>query len=169
MKHEFGTTWNRVTLTPLEGDDFESLRILRNRESQWFKETAEVSYEQQQEWKKHYQEKPGDYMFKVVRSAYPETFVGAVALYNIDNDKKAAEFGRLLIDKEKCGGEKGLGYDTTCAALEIAFRQIGLHKVYLEVLSSNTAAIKTYERAGFELLSDDGDMKHMAITAELFQ
>ena len=166
MKHEFQTTWGRVSLVPLEGDDFESLRVLRNQESRWFKSTAEVSCEQQQEWQRRYTEKPGDYMFKIVRSADQNTFMGAVGIYDIDTRKKTGEFGRLVIDKMKPGYEKGLGLDATVAVLQIAFEQLNLKEVYLEVLSNNLAAIKTYERAGFKVLADDGSMIRMAITSD---
>ena len=33
--------------------------------------------------------------------------------------------------------------------LDLAFRKYGLHRVYLNVFSDNTAAIKLYEKCGF--------------------
>ena len=165
MEHDYQTTWGRVALVPLEGDDFESLRLLRNRESQWFKSSAEVSYEQQQEWQRRYAEKPGDYMFKIARCTDSGTFLGAVGIYDIDTGKKTGEFGRLVIDKTEPGYEKGLGFDATVAALRIAFEQLDLAEIHLEVLSHNVAAIKTYERAGFKVRTDDGSMIHMTITS----
>lgn len=74
--------------------------------------------------------------------------VGAVAIYQVDTKKKTAEFGRLMIDRE-AAGVGGLGVKVTQAVCKIAFEQLGVHTVLLEVYEDNEAAKVTYQRAGF--------------------
>ena len=46
--------------------------------------------------------------------------------------------------------QPGLGTDATRLTLDWAFNMLGLHNVMLTVLPTNTAAIRTYEKAGFK-------------------
>lgn len=46
---------------------------------------------------------------------------------------------------------KGYGQAAICQILQLAFSDLNLNRVYLEVLADNLAAIKTYEKCGFEL------------------
>ena len=168
MKHDYRVEWNRIILSPLDGDDFESLRVLRNRERKWFKSSEEVSSSQQKKWQESYLGLPGDYMFKIALTGSPEDFIGAVGIYNTRVSTGQGEFGRLVIDREMTGNMRGLGLDATIAVLDVAFSQMSLSEVYLEVLNENIAAIKTYERAGFEHLEDDGQIKRMTISKQSF-
>ena len=168
MEHSYAAFFKRVALSPLEGDDFESLRLLRNQVRQWFRTSEIVSYVQQQQWRQSYLEAAGDFMFKVARQLAPDVFIGATALYNVDTEKRNAVFGRLVIDKTKISSEKGLGLDATLATMSIAFFQLNLQSVYLEVLANNIPAIKTYQRAGFKQISESQDLLGMAITIEDF-
>ena len=61
------------------------------------------------------------------------------------NDKNA-EFA-ISIRKKYRG--KGLGKQAIKDILEIAFYELKLNKVYLNVLSDNVNAIKAYEKSGF--------------------
>jgi RimJ/RimL family protein N-acetyltransferase len=73
--------------------------------------------------------------------------IGLVSLTGIDPVHRRAEF-HLLIGRRDLHG-RGHGTDATMQMLRHAFRDLNLHRVFLSVLSSNAAAIRTYEKAGF--------------------
>jgi RimJ/RimL family protein N-acetyltransferase len=73
--------------------------------------------------------------------------IGLVSLTGIDAVHRRAEL-HLLIGRRDLHG-RGLGTDATVQMLRHAFRDLNLHRVFLSVLSSNAAAIRVYEKAGF--------------------
>jgi RimJ/RimL family protein N-acetyltransferase len=74
--------------------------------------------------------------------------VGLVSLTGIDPVHRRGEF-HLLIGRRDLHGH-GLGSDATRQMLRHAFQDLNLHRVFLSVLSSNAAAIRVYEKAGFQ-------------------
>jgi RimJ/RimL family protein N-acetyltransferase len=80
--------------------------------------------------------------------------VGIVRLMYIDTKNKHAEFGIYIGDSQHRG--KGYGQIATQLIVDEAFVKQGLHKVYLKVDESNIAAIKSYQKVGFEI---DGRLK----------
>ncbi|MCI9073686.1 MAG: UDP-4-amino-4,6-dideoxy-N-acetyl-beta-L-altrosamine N-acetyltransferase [Lachnospiraceae bacterium] len=74
--------------------------------------------------------------------------VGSVYLRDIDRQHNRAEYG-IFIGGE---GARGKGYGTMAARLMIryAFRELGLHRLFLRVFADNVRAIRSYEKAGFE-------------------
>ncbi len=74
--------------------------------------------------------------------------LGLVNLTNIDYQNKKAEFSIMIGDKKSQG--KGIGKQSTILMLKHAFEFLNLNKVWLTVLTSNTIAIKLYEKIGFQ-------------------
>jgi diamine N-acetyltransferase len=74
--------------------------------------------------------------------------VGLVSLTGINHVHRRGEF-HLLIGRRDLHG-RGLGSDATMRMLRHAFHDLNLHRVFLSVLSSNAAAIRVYEKAGFQ-------------------
>jgi diamine N-acetyltransferase len=74
--------------------------------------------------------------------------VGLVSLTGIDPVHRRGEF-HLLIGRRDLHG-RGLGSDAARQMLRHAFHDLNLHRVFLSVLSSNAAAIRVYEKAGFQ-------------------
>jgi RimJ/RimL family protein N-acetyltransferase len=74
--------------------------------------------------------------------------IGLASLTGIDPVHRRGEF-HLLIGRRDLHG-RGLGRDATRQMLRHAFHDLNLHRVFLSVLSSNAAAIRLYERAGFQ-------------------
>lgn len=148
MLHNLSDTARRVVLRPLQHRDVEALRILRNGERKWFIYSEEIDQKTQQLWFKNYLQTENDYMFSVSEVQRPDLFIGAVALYNFNNEEKTCEFGRIVINSDTAT-ERGLGLDTTVCACKIGFKQLGLQKIVLEVFSNNIRAVKTYQKAGF--------------------
>jgi RimJ/RimL family protein N-acetyltransferase len=76
--------------------------------------------------------------------------IGRVGIYVINYQHRRASFG-ILIGEKDCWG-KGYGTEATRLTLDYGFRLLGLHNIMLSVSSANTAAIKAYTRAGFQVI-----------------
>jgi RimJ/RimL family protein N-acetyltransferase len=74
--------------------------------------------------------------------------VGHVALYKIDHRVGHAEFAIMLGDKSTWG--TGLGKACTKWMIEYGFRELGLKRIYLEVLETNPRAKAMYDKLGFK-------------------
>lgn len=73
-------------------------------------------------------------------------YLGTVSLKNVDMVNRNAEYA-ICMRKEGMG--KGLAFRATQDVLKIAFDELKLNRVYLNVLSDNTKAIALYERSNF--------------------
>lgn len=84
-----------------------------------------------------------------------EIDIGTVFLKNIDLNDLQAEFGIFI--GESAGRGKNCSLPATEQILRIAFREMGLVRVYLYVVEDNAPAIKTYLRAGFREINREPD------------
>ena len=75
--------------------------------------------------------------------------LGMIALQNIDYINSNANYGIYLGNKTSFN--KGIGFEATMILLDFAFNGMGLHRIGLEVLSSNKNAINLYKKIGFIL------------------
>lgn len=73
--------------------------------------------------------------------------VGHVALYQLDPVNRSAEFGILLGAKRVWG--QGIGTRATRFMIEHGFDELGLRRIYLDVLDTNAPARSIYEKLGF--------------------
>lgn len=71
---------------------------------------------------------------------------GSVSLWGIDT---LARSGHLAISLGPHARGRGWGSDACRVLLGYAFRLRGLHRVQLEVLADNAAAVRAYEAVGF--------------------
>jgi RimJ/RimL family protein N-acetyltransferase len=72
--------------------------------------------------------------------------VGAIALYNFDDEDRTCECGRVVIAPES----RQLGYGSRALQLTTEFaKTCGLQKVRCEILSTNTASVKLFQGSGF--------------------
>ena len=76
-----------------------------------------------------------------------DEYLGTVSLKDIDLENLSAEYA--IVTRKKTHG-KGVGARATVLVLEKAFNDLGLHRVYLNVLSNNIPAIRLYEKCGFK-------------------
>ena len=74
--------------------------------------------------------------------------LGHVGLYKIDHRVGSTEFAILLGDRAWWG--KGVGKACTAFAVDYAFTQLNLRRVYLEVLATNERAASLYRKLGFK-------------------
>lgn len=165
MNHSYTYEFKRIILEPLEEKDIELLRLLRNRERQYFINQAEISKEAQIKWYHRYLEKNDDIMFRIVRKSAPDIFIGVIALYDIDWEKKICEFGRILIDREIVK-EKGLGFEATVGVTQLGFDILKLNTIVAEVLKTNERVLKIYKRAGYNIIGEKEGLYKLEIKQE---
>ena len=75
-----------------------------------------------------------------------DEYLGTISLKELDLKNKNAEYA---VSFRKCAQGKGVALEATKIILDIAFNELGLHRVYLNVLTTNIRANKFYEKAGF--------------------
>lgn len=75
-----------------------------------------------------------------------DEYLGTISLKNISLEDHNAEYA-VCFRKKSIGS--GISRNATEELLRIAFDELKLHKVYLNVLSDNIRAIKFYEKMGF--------------------
>ena len=73
-------------------------------------------------------------------------YLGTISLKNVDKLNRNAEYAICM---RKAGMGKGMAFQATQDILEIAFDELKLNRVYLNVLSGNKKAIALYERSNF--------------------
>lgn len=152
MRHQYQASYGSVCLRPLAEQDVEALRILRNKNKQFFYSDTEITQEQQEQWFKRYLAKKNDIMFAVhAQIENTDMFAGATALYNMSDTR--CEFGRFVIDDSFRG--RGLGRDALVATMGIAFGQLKMKSMHLSVLECNCRALDLYERLGFTVIGKE--------------
>ncbi len=75
-----------------------------------------------------------------------DEYLGTISLKNIDYENSKAEYA--ISTRKKAHGT-GCAMEATKEILRIAFEELGLEKVYLNVLSDNMRANKFYQKVGF--------------------
>lgn len=165
MKHAYQFEFGNIILKPLMEKNIEELRLLRNREKQYFVSQYEITREGQQQWYENYLDKNDDIMFAIVKKNASDLFIGAIALYNIDWGRKTAECGRTVLDKG-LAPEKGVGQEATKAVCLFGFEVLKIKKIIAEVLKSNERIIKVDKRAGFYIVGEHDDVYDIEMTRE---
>ena len=76
------------------------------------------------------------------------TLIGITVLKEINLINRGAEFAVYIGDTKYKG--KGLSIEACKETLGFAFFKLGLHRIFLKVLSENTIAISLYQKLGFK-------------------
>lgn len=90
----------------------------------------------------------GDVVQFIITDTETGTDVGSVYFRDIDRQNKKCEYG-IFIGEESCRG-KGIGSAAAKLALDYAFSEMDMNRVFLRVFAKNPRAIKSYENAGFK-------------------
>ena len=75
--------------------------------------------------------------------------IGNTSFFNLEWTNRSAELGIFIGDKSLWN--KGYGTETVCLLLRHGFEALNLHRIYLQVYSTNPRARRSYEKAGFVL------------------
>jgi len=81
--------------------------------------------------------------------------VGATFFQSIDWEGRECEWGIYIYDVTMRG--KGIGTEALLQCLDFAHDTMRMKRVYLEVLSNNHVAQKSYESAGFIFMKEKSD------------
>ncbi|MDV4151902.1 GNAT family protein [Clostridium sp. AL.422] len=76
-----------------------------------------------------------------------DEIIGEIVLIDIDEEYKSCSYRIALFSKKYFN--KGIGYKATKEVLKYAFKNLGLHRVELEVFDYNPRAKAMYEKCGF--------------------
>lgn len=91
---------------------------------------------------------PDRLIFKAVNSETGET-VGHGELIGIDRSNLSAKIARILVGPPELRGH-GIGERIVSELLWVAFEELSLHRVALNVFDFNKSAIHCYEKVGFK-------------------
>lgn len=143
-------THNCVRLRPMTVEDTARIVAWRNRDfvrrnfiyQEFFTEQGHLSWIENQV--KH------GYVVQFIICLSDGREIGSVYFRDIDREKGTAEYGIFIGEEDALG----CGYGTEAAklALEYAFVELGLKKVFLRFLADNIGAQRSYEHAGFCLM-----------------
>ena len=133
----------RVTLRPIDERDVgDLLRAVRDPELRRLTGThREFTETDLAAWCRSRGDAPGRYDWAVEDA---EGWVGDCSLNEIDPDNESAGY-RIALGKPG----RGLGTEATDLVLDLAFGELGLHRVELEVFDFNVRAQKSYAKSGF--------------------
>lgn len=160
-----------IGLRTLEKDDLEFLHTLYNNGdvmSYWFEEPYKSLAELRDSYDKN-MSNPHERRF-ILKNG--DEKLGLVELASIDYVHRKAEF-TIMIDPVQQGN--GYAITATQLAMNYAFSNLNLHKLYLVVDQINEKAIHIYRKAGFEVeaeLKDEFFVKgayHNAVIMRVFQ
>ena len=135
----------RGRLRLLEERDLPQTLAWRNQDHvrRWFFNSERLSPEQHAGWFARYRQRDDDFVFIIEEAGDQWRPVGQVAIYDVDWLSGTAEFGRLMIGEPDATG-RGLAREATDAVVTMAFEQLGLREVHLEVMPGNVRAVKVY-------------------------
>ncbi len=164
LKHE-PIKGKRVSLRLLEERDIDQIRFWRNQDDIriWFKNSRILDAAEHTAWYQKYKNLSTDYLYILESSDFENQAIGQVGIYNIDWQKKRAEYGRILAGNRVAQG-KGLFYEASCLLFQFWKRTYGISDYFLEVKADNRRAIRLYNRLGFEVSGAKEGFNSMKLT-----
>lgn len=134
-----------LELKPLCKSTLEQLRLWRNDEqtNQYMEFRNKISFEAQQQWFLSIQ---NSHYFIIYSGSDP---IGLIDLKKIDLNKKTAESGLLIGNKNFVG--TGIALGASILLLDFAFEKLGLETVTAKINKENNQAEKYNQLLGFEL------------------
>jgi len=131
-----------IELTPIREDDLAFLNEVRNEAApEYLHDSRTFTLEETTNWFKNTKPK-----FWIIW--YGGHRIGYFRTSNYSETNRNIYIGA---DLHKDFRGKGLAYESYCRFMPILFKELNLHKISLEVLGTNTRAIKLYEKLGFKI------------------
>ena len=149
MKHSFRFAYKNLLLRPVKKEDLELLRNWRNESHPFLSKIDYITAEKQMEWYRQSLRDMNCCTFAIEETEELNRLIGSMALYNFSGH--VCEFGRALLG-EKLSRGKGNGFLSTVICLHIGFEKLGMRSISATVDKDNTAALKAYGKAGFEIV-----------------
>ncbi len=148
--------FDRITLRPLEPEDFEALYLQKNDpEVAYMLDGFTTGYAREDiaAWYAYHRGRSDEVQWAIVLQE-TQKCIGHVGLYQIDHRVRKANFGIMIGDKASWG--QGLGELCTRFALAYGFNELNLNRIELTVLDSNRRAMRLYRKLGFQ---EEGRMR----------
>lgn len=148
VEHIIILSGDKVSLVILTMDDVDLICkwINDKRVTQYLSAFPRVfSLEYERKWLENALMDPDNPTFGIWKN-HEKRLIGIVSL-RVDKDNNRALLG-IYIGEEKDWG-KGYGYEAVILALDYAFYVLGVHKVWLGLMSYNRRAYKSYKKIGF--------------------
>lgn len=147
---------NNLILRPITDTDTPFIVRWRNTENvrKNFLYRGDFTEETHRKWLKE-KVKTGEVIQYIIE--YKKQDVGSVYLRDIDYDNSSAEFG-IFIGEDSARG-KGIGTKAAKMILDYGHKKLGLHRIFLRLLTENIPAYKSYREAGFVTDGIFRDMK----------
>lgn len=80
---------------------------------------------------------------------YRGTPVGMIALHDINGVHGTAIMGRLLVGEPELAGSAPVAFDAERIVCDIAFDELGLHRIYGPIMKDNAAMIRSRRYLGY--------------------
>jgi diamine N-acetyltransferase len=107
-----------------------------------------IAQEVDEAWYENYLKNRNSTIRLAIIDTDSDKVIGTVQLTGIHHINKSAEFSIMIGAKEYWS--KGAGLFSTNSIITHGFQNLNLNRIYLTVLETNTRAIRTYEKAGFQ-------------------
>jgi RimJ/RimL family protein N-acetyltransferase len=143
-----GLEGQRIRLSPIRPKDSAKLfRWINDRELVVFNAGFHpVHASQHASWMRSVAGRP-DLVVFAIRKRRGDALIGVCQLHTISAVHRSAELQIRIGDAASRG--RGFGLEAVRLLVEFAFRDLNLHRVWLQVFRTNVRALKTYAAAGF--------------------
>lgn len=137
-----------ILLSPIREQDSELLLTwINSREDVLLSSNYKpVSFSTHTEWFESIQKDPTTVIFGI-RLVSDDSLIGTCKITNIHWIHRSAEVQIKISDPNQ--RNKGYGTESLSLLINFAFSDLNLNRLYLHVFTSNTPAIKLYEKVGF--------------------
>lgn len=146
-----------VTLRPVEESDVDDiLKWVNDKDIVGNLATfagKPLTREEEVAWVRKVRTSNDERVFTVLRAS-DSHYLGQVGLHQIFWRSKVARAAAILSAREEMG--KGYGSAAIASLLDIAFKELGLHKVWLMVFEKNERSRRTWQRLGFR---EEGNLR----------
>lgn len=150
MKKNIKIQGERIYLRELEVEDVskEYCNWLNDPETNKYLETKRATIRGLKEYVRQKKENK-NCLFLGIFLKGSNKHIGNIKFETIDWSKKTTGVGIMIGDKGYIN--KGIGTETMKIVTEYVFRELGLEKINLGVVSNNKGAIRCYKKIGFEI------------------
>ena len=129
-----------------EADDCDAIYEMF-RSPKVYEGTLQVPYPSREQWRKRITDTEGCYNLVAVSG---EHVIGMLTVNTFPNRPRRRHVGSIAISVSEAWQGKGVGKALMQAGVDLADKWLNLTRLELEVYADNEAAIRLYERFGFE-------------------
>lgn len=141
---------DKVSLREISAEDVAVINSWRNDKAlveQLGSEFRYVNLDTDKTWYQNYQASRDKNIRLAIKMDKSEAILGVIYLLNINWVSRNCEFSIQIGSRQALS--KGLGYESSRQAIDYAFKELNLHRIFLTVLEENIRAIGLYQKLGF--------------------